>query len=930
MAESAVEFLLERIVILLEYEGSLLGGLRQEFKEIKRELEGMRSFLKDADRIIRRENNNLDGVKTWVQEVRDSAYDVEDVIDEFMYHLGCQRRSIGFMGIFHKTIHFPKDLLMRHKIATKLQVIKTQVHAISQRSQRYGFDHMKNGTFGSHFSTEWLQHHGESSFFIEDDDIVGIEKDSELLLGWLLEPELRRTVVSVFGMGGSGKTTLVAKIYRSQIVKRYFDCYAWITVSQTYKIEDLFRNMIKDFFDSNKGGVPVDLSTMNYRGLVQTIVDYLQQKRYVIVLDDVWSLNLWREISVALPDGGTGSRVMLTTRKEDIATFSFGAEGHVHRLLPLKEKEAWILFCRKALSLDPDRQCCPPELEEVSRLILEKTYLEWKKVYDSLNWELSNNPFLEVVKGILFLSYNDLPYYLKHCFRYCCIFPEDFRIKRKRLIRLWIAEGFVGERRGMTMEEVADTYLIELISRSMLQVVEKNSFGRPKNCGMHDLMRELAVWVSEEENFCKIYDESSYNIEAARRDICIAPRRLSIHKVHTDAGIHSGINIAQLRSLFMFVGNVHDSSSPTFSVKSILPSGFKLLRVLDLQDIPIMSVPDELVKLFNLRYLNLRNTQVKELPNSIGELRNLQTLDIRDSKIEALPNGILKCKNLRHVTMFRFIRSRIDDYTYLNGNQVPVDIWKLKNLQVLACIVAKDDIIKQLGGMTQLKSIGITNVREVDEIDLCKTIEKLKLLRNLFILVTNEDESLRMDSLFSAPPLLKTLLMVGKLEKVPLWFGSLRNLTSLTLHWSRLSEDPLPLFCELSCLAYLYLDNAYDGQLLCIHKGWFLKLKCLTLSRFSRLNEVIIEKGALPNLEKLHLVKSKELKMVPLGIEYLTNLHTLILRNMPDELALRLRGEDSIDRPRVRHIPKIDYWKYTPGFGWATESLASSSSDHRN
>ena len=84
--------------------------------------------------------------------------------------------------------------------------------------------------------------------------------------------------------------------------------------------------------------------------------------------------------------------------------------------------------------------------------------------------------------------------------------------------------------------------------------------------------------------------------------------------------------------------------------------------------------------------------------------------------------------------------------------------------------------------MTQLTRIGISNVRATDEIDLCNTIQDMKLLHYLFIMVTTEQETLQMDALSSPPPNLRLISLVGKLEKVPRWFCSLKSLTCLYLH----------------------------------------------------------------------------------------------------------------------------------------------------
>ncbi|KAL7235040.1 hypothetical protein ACSBR1_018508 [Camellia fascicularis] len=617
-------------------------------------------------------------------------------------------------------------------------------------------------------------------------------------------------------MGGSGKTTLATKVYNNQTFKKHFHCYAWITVSQTYVVDDLLRSMIKKFYPATKEAVPLDLSSKSHKELLEMISNYLKSKRYVIVLDDVWSNNIWQDISVSLPDEEKRSRVILTTRMEDVASFNFRVKCHVHRMKPLSMDDAWDLFCMKAFSSNHSR-CCPKELESLAYDLVAKCeelplaiialggvmstkHMEsdWRKVYNSLSWELSNNLRLEAMKTILLYSFNDFPYQLKHCFLYCCLFPEDYQIRRKRLIRLWMAEGFVEKRKGLTVDEVAHSYLMYLVCRSMLQVIMRNP-------------------------------------SEAKEESGTGARRLLIQTNGGELQSWKGM-LQQLRSFLVFYDEIS------------LPRGLQLLKVFDLQDVPIEKLPNELVDLFNLRYLNLKRTMVKELPKSIRRLCNLETLDIKDSKIQVLPTGITKLKKLRHLIMYPYNKHGDgNEFDYVYGTAAPANICKLTNLQVLACVEVESDLMKRLRNMTQLKRIGITKLREADEVDLCIAIQKMNLLHYLFVMVSDENECLRMDKLFSAPPYLKTLILVGKLEKVPRWIHSLQNLTLLYLHWFRLEENLLPDIQELPSLGKLTLINAREGrQQLCFSTG-FPKLRDLHLGNFPQLNEIIIEKGVRPD-----------------------------------------------------------------------------------
>ena len=98
----------------------------------------------------------------------------------------------------------------------------------------------------------------------------------------------------------------------------------------------------------------------------------------------------------------------------------------------------------------------------------EKTQHSWRKVLDNVNWHLNKGP--HSCLGILSLSYNGLPYYLKSCFLYCDLFLEYLEIQVKRLTLLWIAKGFIQKKGEATMKDIAKDYLEELIHRSMIQL----------------------------------------------------------------------------------------------------------------------------------------------------------------------------------------------------------------------------------------------------------------------------------------------------------------------------------------------------------------------------------------------------------------------------------------------------------------------------
>ncbi|XP_058112906.1 disease resistance protein RPM1-like [Magnolia sinica] len=653
----------------------------------------------------------------------------------------------------------------------------------------------------------------------------------------------------------------------------------------------------------------------------------LESKKYLIILDDVWTVNDWNKLNVVFSDCGCGSRLVVTTRDFDVATAA-GEGSRVCKLRLLDQEEAWVLFCKKAFPTEP----CPLELEPLARSIVEKceglplaiiamggllslrdkTALGWNRIYKNLSWQLTNNQMLEPVKRILLLSFYDLPYRLKHCFLYCCMFPEDYVIHRKQLIRLWVAEGFVEETGKITMEEVAEDYLKELIHRNILQVVEKNLFGRLKACRMHDIVREVALSVSREEKFCTTYDELQ---ERQNGKV----RRMSIYS--SGEINHSSAGMTHLRSLMVFDGNMSLSSS-----LSTMASSFRLLRVLNLERVPIESIPDEVTNMFNLRYLNLRETKVRELPESLWKPQNLQTLDVRNTGLERLPSGIVKLCKLRHLFINQMTNVSRNSVNFFRSIPVPIRICNLTSLQTLSAIEDREgEIVRKVGNLTQLRSLGISKVREIDGAELCNSIGKMKHLLKLRVTATREEETLELEALSpNPPPLLHKLFLYGRLEKMPPWLSSLVNLTHLGLYYSKLrEEDPLSSLQALPNLVFLFLWNAYEGQQLCFRDGRFTKLSILSLRGMKELNRIVIEKGALATIQELILINCGELKTLPEGIEYLTGLQQLTLLEMPTELTDRLKLKDGSeeDRRKVGHIPIIERGQWTEAEEWVTERL---------
>ncbi|KAF8017616.1 hypothetical protein BT93_H2722 [Corymbia citriodora subsp. variegata] len=885
MAESAVSFLIEKLALFIEKEGNLWKGVCGEIELIRDEFERMKAFLERAES----SEDDDPELKVWAKQVRDVAYDVEDILDEFTLNLA---RDHGDVYLHKIKLSINNWKACRH-LSSKITDIKSRVISIGEGHRRYRFPSYctEQSASASTRGTSWYDLR-EDALLVEEGELVGIDKPREELIKWLVDEEPRLKVLSIFGMGGLGKTTLAKRVYDNQQVKVYFQSHAWINVSESYKIEDILRDMIEQLHGEIEQTVPQGIESANRIKLNQIVKGFLQQKRYVIVLDDVWNSNALEGIKYAMPNSSFCNRILITTRTADVATSSFN-QSKVYELEPLSPEESWSLFCKKAFHGNP----CPPHLENLSRQILKKCEglplaivtiggllstkdgREWEMISRSLAAELESNDRMQNFRKILSLSYNDLRCNLKSCFLYLGVFPEDHVIGCMRLIRLWIAEGFVEERERMTREEVGQRFLKEFINRSLVQIAETTSDGRIKSCRVHDLMRESIISKLRDINFVSFVSEQKIELHKT-------VRRLSVQ--YTCNNALKQLNLPSLRSLLIFESTTLFSSDEQF-----VPSVCRLLRVLDLGGSSLHKFPQEIPVLFHLKYLSLRGTKVSIIPRSIGKLQNLETLDLKGTLVSELPVEINKLKKLQYLLVYSYAETtRVRPFHSITGFLAPQGIGALASLQKLCYVKARGDrsknTMRELGELCRLRRLGVMDLKTDDAEELCHSIEKMTDLRSLNVTAESESEVIDLDLLSSPPLLFQRLYIKGCIKKLPHWLPLLNNLAKLCLKWSRLKSSPLIALQNLPNLVELRLVNAFDGETLVFEDGGFSKLKTLGLNHMENLRLVSMDGEAMPCLQTLVIRRCRRLEWQSLLIvtRGLTLLKYLRFREMLEEFAL--------------------------------------------
>ncbi|KAI3967753.1 hypothetical protein MKW92_053179 [Papaver armeniacum] len=915
MVDAVVSFAVEKLCDALIHETNFLLGVRDQVEELRDELRRMQCFLKDADA---KQQQGDERVRNWVADIRNVAYDAEDVVDTFMLKIGATPKSGGgFRSLIKRKALMVKNLVHLRRVGKEIQAIQAKLKAISASTVTYGIKELPDDKPSSYIAPlrNYYPH-------VQDEDVTGLEEHTNTLLTELSKDEERLCVVSIVGVGGLGKTTLAKKIYKHDDVMRDFDCRAWCSISQQLNMRDVLLEIIKKFMNPNKD----ELSTSSDRNLVEKLYDYLQDKRYFIVVDDLWSSEDWNILKPAFPDGKRGSKILLTTRNKEVAS---QADPWSLQLEPelLNEEKSWELLCKKAFPKTMrDTNCYPAGLEKLGREMVGKCgglplaicalggilstkredIKEWRYVHRDVASNINGG-----VMGILALSYNDLPVHLKPCFLYLGLFPEDFAIPRKKLIQLWIAEGFIPHRKEDaqgTLEEAGKRqYYGELIRRCMIQA--DNTPEHVKTCRMHDLMRDLCLSKGKELDFLDIYNQRTDGTTSIN-DTSRRLRRYAIN-LHDESrfGVDFDFNNSASALRTLLVQNSHFNPRVPLTKYQHM----KLLRVLDLGYIDLHKNKIEIIfKLIHLRYLEIGGLRFhpwdllrqNKIPSSIGNLRNLQTLKLNGEIM--LPETIANLVQLRHLeSTFR---------CKISGS---FQIENLINLQTLNGVEAgkwirKGCFIK----LSKLQNLSVTNTsRSQADVLIHEISNKSSSLssssddqyqnpiRVLEIWCNDKFDSQIFDSL-SCCHNLHQLVLHGRLD------GGLNlqkyppNLSKLILRWSKLEKDPMETLQYLPNLKLLDLWSAFEGEeMVCSTKG-FPQLQDLRLISMHQLKKWTIDQGGMPCLKELELYDLKQLSMLPEGLRFITTLKKLIIYDMRTikERVVREVGEDWF---KVQHIPSL-------------------------
>ncbi|XP_012853218.1 PREDICTED: putative late blight resistance protein homolog R1A-10 [Erythranthe guttata] len=474
--------------------------------------------------------------------------------------------------------------------------------------------------------------------------MVGFDNHMDEIMGALSTNESNLRIISIVGMGGIGKTTLATNVFNNPFIVEHFQLRAWFTVSQEYTDKKILLGLLHQISNTYRNAYEIDDDDDDDEDDDYEIGDRLHKtlfgRKYLIVMDDMWDIKAWDMVKRFLPDNSNGSRIFVTTRLMKLAVDIGSCSPYQLNLL--EKSQSWDLLREKIFA----EERCPDELEGTGKSIAtkcrglplalvviagvlakSKTKQHWVSIEKDVT-SVVNNEDDEFCMKILLLSYNNLPIHLKPCFLYFAVFPEDHIIKAERLVRLWVAEGFIRQYGHKSLEEIGKEYLKDLIDRNLISVNWRSVTGEVTGCNIHDVLSNLCKREAQKDNFILSFARKLYNPDiltfmkfTPRLSINDGKWKGTKHKPYTSQ--------IPTRSLLCF----SKGASTDYTARR-----FPLLRVLDVVDI---YPKDEILQLINssccgeivfpssLKELILSECKIPwEDMSVVGSLPNLQVLEL--------------------------------------------------------------------------------------------------------------------------------------------------------------------------------------------------------------------------------------------------------------------------------------------------------------
>ncbi|XP_047952408.1 putative disease resistance protein RGA4 isoform X2 [Salvia hispanica] len=862
-AAAVLQVLVQNLIDHSKKELLLVRGLKKEAAKLTERLGTLQGFLNDAEmRTIPGES-----VKRWLKRLENVAFDADNVLDEFNYHLLCKQikpimpnepikpMKQKVLSCFSPCVKYSRS----RNLALRIQEINDNLEVINKEAADLGLKEM----LAANVATLPVVSRETDCFTL---DPIFIGRDEEVskvveILTTSVTIDERVSIHAIVGMGGLGKTTLTRKVFHLLKEKNLFGSHVWVHVSQIFDPMALLKKILKEL---NPEKVEAEMSKQD---IMKRMGEELKQKTYLLILDDVWNQDrpAWDGFIQSLLGVSSikGNVILVTTRIKEVA--STVSPHCPHKLKELSEEDCLSIikeksFGKKDFPLEFEnigrkiaRRCkgLPLAANVVGGVLRNKSKGKWISIEEK--W-LGHNEGAHIT-NILRLSYDELSVpSLKKCFAFCSVFPKGRRFKKHELIEYWMGEGFLEADENNDLEFVGENFFNILLDNSLLQNARRYYGG--VEYVMHDLVHDLACHVlGGSHNTSDISPVRYMFLEDKSKDVLER-------------------NAKYLRTLLVMdniCGNMF--------------SKFKCLHVLTFGSDGVIEFPSSIRKLIHLRVLNINGSRIERLPDWIGELIHLQTLRAEVDNIQ-LPSTLKYLINLRHL----YIEKLVD---------LPAEMGRLTCLRTLKFFRVGDKSgykIEELGSLNDLKGeLKISDLEKVgnkEEAEKANLHKKSKLVELHLVWdpcrqdETRNDENV-LDGLQPHSNLKKLKIEGFTGKRFPSWnpdmavenvargsWVQLDNLIEISLSHCLECEE-IPMFGQLPNLKSLWLEGLRNVKSInsSAHKSQsivFPALESLKMYDIPRLTEWVHTESVgvsgvklFPHLQYLAIERCKQLTNFP-------------------------------------------------------------------
>ncbi|XP_047072674.1 uncharacterized protein LOC124681946 isoform X2 [Lolium rigidum] len=706
---------------------------------------------------------------------------------------------------------------------------------------------------------------------------------------------LENHVTSVWGTSCPRKSDIVRNKYYAEILSseeslerededdqrthrlqgRKFRMFSWVYVQHPFNLINFSRRLLLDFHsDDLQSKRSAAVGIMEGQDPIQGCCEFLRKYKCLVVVDGLGSRDDWDSIRDAFLSEPTKGWIIVITNNENVAKYVVSEEQHAfnaqdlegetvrfHPLIKMAQdckeltptgSEHIVAKCGGILKvIDAIRKLFAKEITP-SGGQSEGMSREAKKLLNDINGDfmgtLEKDPKFHSLRGLFaWMQYyfDALSDSLKPCIFYMSVFPAKHNIRRRRLLRRWIAEGYSRDTSDKVAEENGERLFSELVDLSIIQHLETKLFSRSYEekgssvlCQVNAFFHEYIISRQMEDNLVFALDgHCSLNSQHAGQHLTI---RSSWDR---DEVVFRGIDVSRLRSLTVF----GDWKPFLISEK------MRLVRVLDLEEATDVAYDDleHIGKLLpRLKFLSLRgHKKISLLPESLCGLRQLQTLDVRGTSVIKLPLGISKLQKLQYIRAGTILTKDEGDDTVATSQtadvdqistpaedtarvqeavsdgvrtsttsswsrpqtlvsswlskfqkprhdsgsvKVPVGIGSLTALHTLGVVnvAAGKAALKELKNLTQLRKLGVSGIYREHWPDFCSAISGYAHLESLSVRVDEDKGGLfaRFGDISEPPKTLKSLKAYGHVQISPVWLLQLQNIRKVNFGLSILTQ----------------------------------------------------------------------------------------------------------------------------------------------